>query len=145
MDFVKGWTLTVCVTVVIAVIFSFLTPKGSMGKFFKIVISLFICLSFFYPLTDFKLPSYEAPDVSIAENNTDRIIEAMVCNKVKAALDRQDIVGADVDCTAYINEDNEILIEKVQVAVSSQYDLNEVEKIIYDELNIVAQVIYIGQ
>ncbi len=148
MDFIKSWSLSVCVTVIIAVIFSFLTPKGSMGKFFKITISLFIGISFFYPFTKFDLPNVKMPDFNISEqveNNTDRIIQDMICDKIHSVLERNHVIGANVDCSITISENNEAVIDEVQVAVPSDYDKKNIENLIFDELNIVAKVIYIGQ
>lgn len=145
MDFIKGWTLSVCFTVIIAVLFSFLTPKGNMGKFFKIIISLFICISFFYPLSIKGFKSVSFDNQIITDSNTNYAVENMISSKIKAVLTKNDVIGADVNCDVYVNDKNEIEITSVQVAVSSNYELEFVKQLIFDELNIVARVIYVGE
>lgn len=40
MDVVKQWTLNICLTLIGAVILSLVSPRGSMGRFYKTVLSL---------------------------------------------------------------------------------------------------------
>lgn len=42
MDFIKSWTFSVCATLLLASVLSLVSPRGGMGRFYKIVISLFV-------------------------------------------------------------------------------------------------------
>lgn len=148
MDFIKEWTFSICLTVIIAVVFSYLTPKGNLSKAYTSIISLFICLSFFYPLANFDNFNIKMPSVNIsqeAKNNTDRIIEGQIEKQVKDTLSKNNVDVSNVDASVSLNDKNEVLVDDVQIAVSSKYDLKDVENIVFDELGIVARVIYIGQ
>ena len=59
MDYIKSWTFCICITLIVSVIFSILSPNGTMGKFYKVIISVFIFISFLYPLTDFSFDDFK--------------------------------------------------------------------------------------
>ena len=142
MDFFKQWTIFVCMTVLMWVVFSFLTPKGSMGRFYKMIISLFIFLSFLYPFSQSKI-NFSIPEIETV--NTYSINNEMIESQIKTCLTENNIIGANVNCRSSINSDNEIVVEKVVVSVSDDYDTATVQKLIYDNLSINAEVVHIGQ
>ena len=142
MDFFKQWTIFVCMTVLMGVVFSFLTPKGSMGRFYKMIISLFIFLSFLYPFSQSKI-NFDLPEIETA--NTYSINDGMIESQIKTCLTENSIIGANVNCRSRINSDNEIVVEKVVVSVSDDYDTAEVQKLIFENLSINAEVVHIGQ
>ena len=142
MDFFKQWTIFVCMTVLMCVAFSFLTPKGSMGRFYKMIISLFIFLSFLYPFSQSKI-NFDLPEIETA--NTYSINDGMIESQIKTCLTENSIIGANVNCRSRINSDNEIVVEKVVVSVSDDYDTAEVQKLIFENLSINAEVVHIGQ
>lgn len=142
MNFFKQWTIFVCMTVLMCVVFSFLTPKGSMGRFYKMIISIFIFLSFLYPFSQSKI-NFELP--KIETKNTYSINNEMIECQIKTCLTENNVIGANVNCHSSINSDNEIVVEKVVVSVSDDYDTTEVQKIIFDNLSINAEVVHIGQ
>ncbi len=148
MDFLKQWTFCVCLTLIISVIFSLLTPKGKMGNFYKIIISLFIFISFLYPLRDFQFRDIDFSQVlleSDVKENSEKSAQTMINNQVKNTLKKNSIEGANVKSRVKIDDDNLITIESVEVAVADEYDLDLVENIIFDSLSINAKVIHIGQ
>ena len=69
----------------------------------------------------------------------------MIENQIKTCLLENNIIGANANCRSSINSDNEIVVEKVVVSVSDDYDTAEVQKIIFDNLSINAEVVHIGQ
>ena len=142
MDFFKQWTIFVCMTVLMCVAFSFLTPKGSMGRFYKMIISLFIFLSFLYPFSQSKI-NFDLPEIETA--NTYSINDEMIESQIKTCLTENSIIGANVNCRSRINSDNEIVVEKVVVSVSDDYDTATVQKLIFENLSINAEVVHIGQ
>lgn len=147
MEFFKQWTLCVCITLVVSVIFSLFAPRGRMSGFYKIIISLFIFISFLYPLKSFQADAFKAEEIFSEydyENAEESACEAMINNEVKALLKDNNIIGASVRSEVRIKND-EATVNYVQVAVADEYDINEVESIIFDSLGINAKVIYVGQ
>lgn len=147
MEFIKEWTLSVCITLIIATIFSMLSPSGRMERFYKLLISIFICISLIYPFinlskNDIKLDDYAL--FSRIESSEENAYENGIEAQIKQLLYENKIIGANIDCDVYINGD-EIEISRVQIAIPSEYDKDIVENLIFDELGINAQVIYIGE
>lgn len=142
MDFVRQWTVFVCITVLICVVLSFLTPNGNMGRFYRMIISVFIFLSFLYP---FIQADISFKPVQIKEYNTSSIYDDYVESQISALLNSNSVIGADILCSSSINKNNEIVLEDVVVAVSDEYDVKDVDALIFDNLGIRARVVHIGQ
>ena len=76
MEFIKQWTFCVCISLITASIFSLLAPRGSMQGFFKLLISVFVFISFLVPLQnagkiDFDLSKIEITDeLQLSQNST---------------------------------------------------------------------------
>lgn len=123
-----------------------LSPKGTMGKFYKTIISMFIFISFLYPLTSFKAnefkTNFEFEDVysDIVENSVDIEIE----NSIKGLLEENGISSAMVDVKTLVTGD-EVTIEKVVVSIIDEYNCEDVGKIVFDNLGIIADVKRIGE
>ena len=147
LDYIKQWTFLVCITLIISVIFSIFTPKGRMAGFFKIIISLFIFISFVYPLKDFKASDINLPDEFVSADYEDSEIlsaQTMVELQIKNALKENGITGASVSVELKMN-DEQIEISELTVAVPGEYDKSQVKNIIFDKLSLNAEVIYLGQ
>lgn len=144
MGFVKQWTLCVCVTLIISVIFSLLSPNGSLNRFYKIIISMFVFLSFLYPFSQFHLG-----DLKIDSNanykmsvQTDTAYESMMEATIKEYLQQQNIT-ATVDCKMSM-ENDVIDIQSIQIAVDDTCDTAEIESMIFEEFGLNTKVIHIG-
>ena len=147
LDYIMQWTFLVCITLIISVIFSIFTPKGRMAGFFKIIISLFIFISFVYPLKDFKASDINLPEEFVSADYEDSEIlsaQTMVELQIKNALKENGITGASVSVELKMN-DEQIEISKLTVAVPGEYDTSQVKNIIFDKLSLNAEVIYLGQ
>ena len=68
----------------------------------------------------------------------------MIENQIKSCLTEHNITGSNVNCTSKINSSNEIEIESITVSVADEYDTSDVQKIIYDNLSLNAEVVHIG-
>lgn len=146
MDFIKNWVFSVCLTLILAVIFSVMTPKGSLGKFYKMIISMFIFISFLYPISnakagDFKIDfplfssSYNEQLETAGKNNT----EAIIVNKLKE-------IGVNANVSAEINfKNNELEIESLTVYIPDDISQNKVSEYLLSELGMIAEVKYIGE
>lgn len=146
MSFIKTWTFCICITLIVSVIFISLTPKGTLGKFYRVIISIFIFVSFLYPLTDFNFSDFKInfKVESDYENFMEDSVNKQVEDAVQKALLNSEIKSSRVSVeTSIVGE--EINIERVNVSVIDDYDVDEVEKIIFDNLGIVANVKQIGE
>lgn len=144
MGFVKQWTLCVCVTLIISVIFSLLSPNGSLNRFYKIIISMFVFLSFLYPFSQFhfgdlKIDSNANYKMSV---QTDTAYESMMEATIKEYLQQQNIT-ATVDCKMSM-ENDVIDIQSIQIAVDDTCDTAEIESMIFEEFGLNTKVIHIG-
>lgn len=147
MDFIKQWTFCVCTTLIVSLILTILSPKGGMKRFYKVIISVFIFISFLYPFNglDFAdLRDFDIKPFSSEELLNNKPYENMVKNRISQELNLNGITGSDIDAEVEI-KDNEINIKSVQIAVSGEYDKENVKNIIFDSLGINARVIYNGE
>lgn len=143
MDFVKSWTVSVCLTLIISVVFSLVSPKGTMGRFYKVIISVFIFISFIYPLTDFDFSDF-SDDFNIEsdyESTQENLTETQVEGIIKSVLLENSVEDAQVSCTVSQNGD-EIMIDEIEVAVSRDYNAEEVRRLLLDSVGVAANVIY---
>lgn len=148
MNLIKEWTFCICSTVIVSVIFSLLAPKGSNGRFYKSVISLFIFVSFLFPFTQIgdKKLDFNLDNINIeAENNTNSIADGVVKNEIITLLENNSVYSAGVNCSSSVNADNEIMLNSVTVSVADEYDCDTVRQLIYDELSLNVRVIHIGE
>ena len=141
MDFIKSWTVSVCLTLIISAVFSLVSPRGTMGRFYKVIISVFIFVSLLYPFADFDFNELKADFdfESELEDTGSNLAEMQVENIIKGVLLENGINGAQVSCTV-IQIADEISVEDVSVIVPADYSASEVEKIIFDEPGVAAQV-----
>lgn len=148
MEFIKQWTVCTCVTLIIAAVFSVFSPSGKMQSFYKILISLFVFISFIYPLKDFKGFDFPENLTFQSENIYDERLhtyEKAVNEQIKNLLKENGITGADVNSILSLTGENDVSIDEVNVAVPDEYDKNYVEKLIFNELGIKAKVINTGE
>ena len=145
MDFIKSWTFCICITLMLSVVFSVLTPKGSMGRFYKIIISMFIFISFLFPLTEFDISDFKfdfdfgSEYSDVLENAAQKQIES----SVGSALSESGFKNCAV--SARVKEDNgEITVESLLISVPDGYSTKEVKDLLFDKLGVVAEVKRIG-
>lgn len=146
MDFFKNWIFSVCLTLILAVIFSVMTPKGNMGKFYKTIISMFIFMSFLYPISnakasDFKidLPSFKSTYNEQIENISKNNAESIIVNELKN-------IGVNANVSLEMNlKNNEIEITSLTVYIPDDKSKSEVSDYMLDKLGMIADVKYIGE
>lgn len=117
-----------------------------MAGFYKMVITLFIFISIVYPLKDFN-NDFSKLETSISdedfESGREKSIEAMINNQIISILKNKKIKTISVLSNVIIVDDS-ISVNSVSIAVSDEYDLDEVKEIVFDELGINAEVHHIG-
>lgn len=146
MEFFKNWMFCVCTTLILAVIFSLLTPKGTMGRFYKTIISIFIFVSFIFPLanakiSDFKidLPSFGNAYYESVKTAGKNNVEGIIVSKLE-----EKGINASADVEVNYNND-EIEIHKVIVFIPDINSKEEVKEFLLKELGLVVDVKYIGE
>ena len=146
MDYIKSWTFCICITLIISVILSILAPKGSMGKFYKVIISTFIFLSFLYPLSDFNIAEFKLDfDFdSVYENVVETAAKTQVESAVERVLAENGIQNSIVTASVFQSVDG-LVISSVKISVTDGYSVDEVKDIVFKELGVVAEVKRIGE
>ncbi|MGN0534055.1 MAG: hypothetical protein ACI4IK_06820 [Eubacterium sp.] len=148
MDFIKQWTLNICLTLIIAVIFSMLSPKGNMGKYFKIVIALFITVSFIYPIAESNIDlSSEFSSLygfAQEQENYEDTYKKLIENQIKALLEENGYESCLVSSRLKIDNE-EIMVEEISISVPDSYNTEEIKNLIYEKLGFAVQVKYIGE
>lgn len=146
MDFIKNWIFSVCTTLILSVIFSAFTPKGNVGKFYKVIISLFIFVSFIYPLTDYEFknlnvefPAFSNVYVSELNDSNKKNIELLIKTKL---LEQNINANVSVECSANSEETE---IEKISIYVPDGSNAEEIKDFVYKELGLVADVKCLGE
>ncbi len=145
MDFIKEWTYTICITLIISIFFSILTPKGNMGKFYKMILSVFIFLSFILPLADTDIDiSFPSIDIVEQQDSQKQAYEGTINANVNRTLTEGGYDGCRVESDIIV-KDNEIKIQALKVYTPDGYDKEQIHHYIFDKLGIVAEVYKIGE
>ena len=148
MDFFKEWSFCVCITLVTAVIFSLFSPQGIMKQFYKVIISLFVFISFIYPLKDFSASDIKLDSLSVItelSDNTNSGYENQINAMIKSFLKDKGIVGANVSSSVSVDSENsQIEIKQVTVSIPDEYNCDDVSNMIFEEYGINAKVVYLG-
>lgn len=145
MDFIKQWTLTISATLIISIIFSLLTPKGNMGRFFKVVLAMFIFVSFIYPIKnadfDFALPSFDEAEFEDSQQSSyEKIIETNLIY----ILDEGNYINSKVNVNISIKNE-EITVNNLDIGILDEFDKREVKDYIEEKTGFNAEVYYLGE
>lgn len=145
MDFIKQWTLTISATLIISIIFSLLTPKGNMGRFFKVVLAMFIFVSFIYPIKnadfDFVLPSFDEAEFEDSQRSSyEKIIETNLIQ----ILNERNYINSKVNVSISI-KDEEITVNNLDIGILDEFDKREVKDYIEEKTGFNAEVYYLGE
>lgn len=146
MNFIKNWMFSVCLTLILAVIFSVMTPKGSMGKFYKTIISMFIFFSFLYPLSDAKAVDFKI-DIPLLNNAYSTSLEESGKNNAEILIENKlRKLGINADASAEVSlNNNELEIKSLTVYIPDSSSKIEVQGYLLSELGMAAEVKYIGE
>lgn len=146
MDYIKSWTFCICITLVVSVVFSILSPKGTMGRFYKVIISVFIFISFLYPLTDFSFDDFKI-DFNFNteyENLVESSAKQEIEYSVGKVLTDNEIYNSSISAEVEQNGD-EIMINRILVSVTDDYNVEDVKALLLKNLGVVAEVKRIGE
>ena len=142
MDVVKQWTLNICLTLIGAVILSLVSPRGSMGRFYKTVLSLFIIAGFLLPITGGEKADFSAyfSDVTAQAADANSVYESRVKQTLTAAGYKDCSVQASVRI-----KDQEIYIQKLVVSVPGDMDREAVAALLKAQLGLQPVVKGLGE
>lgn len=146
MDYIKSWTFCVCITLIVSVIFSILSPKGTMGRFYKVIISVFIFISFLYPLTNFSFDEFKI-DFNFNteyENLVESAAKQEIEYSVGKILTDNEIYNSSISAEVEQSGD-EVVINRILVSVTDEYNVEEVKALLFENLGVVAEVKRIGE
>ncbi len=117
-----------------------------MGKFYKVIISVFIFISFLYPLTEFNPADFRINFnlESEYENLIENTAKAEIENLVKDVLIKNEIYNSSVSAQVQQSGD-EMIINRLLVSVTDDYSVEEVKDLIFKNLGMVADVKRIGE
>lgn len=146
MDFIKNWIFCVCTTLILAVIFSVLTPKGSMGKFYKIIISMFIFVSFLFPITNAKAGDFKIDFPAFSDTYNESIENAGKSNVENIIVEKLKEQGINGAASAKVDfKNNEINITEIIVYIPDGNSKSNVKDYLLKELGLAVEVKYIGE
>lgn len=149
MAFLKEWTFCVCCSLTAAVILSLLAPSGHMNRFYKLLIGLFVFVSFLYPFRDFKGVDFSLEPTASAEEEEalqNSVYQLTAEQQIKTVLAENNISGASVTCDIAVDYDSgEISLNAVQIAVPDDYDCEAVADVVWQQLGVKARVIHLGE
>ncbi len=147
MKYLNEWTYTVCITLIFSVIFSLLLPKGSNGKVGKIIITVFIMISFIAPIKANGL-NIDFDNMNLISEKQDENKEQSYSTIIKSNIEKTLNDGNYNNSKAKVNvkiKDDKLYIKSVDIYILIDYDKSEVQKYVFDKLGINAQVYYIGE
>ena len=149
MNFFKEWSLCVCISLVISVVFSLFTPQGNMKSFYKIMLGIFIFVSFIYPFGNFSAADFKTDilyDTFELNENASEGYENQINSSVKKLLSDNNIIGANVSSSADFNiESGELEIKEIVIYLPDEYSKKDVESLAFSELGINARVVNLGE
>jgi hypothetical protein len=134
--------LSICSTLIISIIFSFLAPNGSMGRFYKIIITVFIFASFIIPVVDFDFAELKTDfDFEVEYNQT---LESAASNEIKVlindVLKKQGVNDAEIE--VFVSEDmDEIYIQNITISIIDCENTEEIKQMLLDDLGLVCEVV----
>ena len=147
MRFLNEWTYTICITLIISVIFSLLLPKGSQGKVGRIVITVFIMISFFIPFgsNNFKL-NFDDYSIEYSDENTlkETSYENIIKSNIESTLTKGNYKNSKAEVKVDI-KDEQVYIKSADVYILNEFNKDEVKNYIFDKLGINTKVYYIGE
>ncbi len=119
-----------------------------MKSFYKLLVGLFVFVSFIYPIKNIKHINFDKSlshiESSALEINSNAYANT-VNNEINNFLKSEGFEGVGTVSDVYINSENEIIITSVTVSVPDEYDKKEIEKLLLDKLGIKAKVINKGE
>lgn len=146
MDAIKQWTLNICLTLICAVILSLISPTGSMGRFYKTVLSLFIITGFLLPFTGehkFDFSAFTSQS-SVQTEDLGSVYQKQIEQQVRQVLNAAGFKNCMVQAQVSVRG-QEINIESLQISVPGDTDKTTVQAVIEQQLGLRADVKGMGE
>lgn len=145
MEFIKIWTYSICITLIASVLISLLLPAGTMGRYSKLIISLFIFLSFLLPFANADL-SFALPDIEEEEfvNENENTYSQLIETEMNSKLNNAGYTGITVNCDVQVKEE-EIEIKRLVLYIPDEYGKKEIFDYVYANFGMIAEVYAVGE
>ena len=116
-----------------------------MGRFFKVVLAMFIFVSFIYPIKnadfDFSLPAFDETEFEDSQQSSyENIIET---NK-KNILNEGNYINSTVKVSITLKNE-EISVNRLEIGILDEFDKKEVKNYIEDKTGFNTEVYYLGE
>lgn len=139
MDAVKEWGISLCIAILAGAAVHMLSPSSSMQKILKIVVSIFLISSMFYPLLqlngDFDLTLSEMSEGNMEEalgSVQEEVNRQMIQNteNTVARLIRDQMTDFEtppdeITVTADVDEEGNLFIQEIIIEVPREYISNK--------------------
>lgn len=159
MDWIRDFSLSICITIIISIIYSMLVPKGNMEKTVRFTLSVFFltCLvspfitnppQFNLDLDRFastqNIEDYEVVKSTIEEykNGTEKIMSIKLGEKLRELEFRVTKIEVEVDLNF---ETQAIKVNSIKLVGDKTQESRkmELEKVVKSELGVVPEIEYI--
>jgi len=144
MEAVKAWAISICMASLAGTVAHFLSPSGNTQRIFKVVISVFFITVMVYPVVGLSaddigdvIDNYTYSDSYV--DNTEQIADivlkqsvAQIKSNINDILQSIGVEESEINVNTDINEENSIVISKIEVVVAEEYSSEITE--IYNEL-----------
>ena len=149
MDSINSWVMTLCACACVVSLAEALMPEGAVKKTAYFVLSLITASCLVSPLAGIKDISFDidvddtaAPYTDWLTQTTEQEFSRNVAKLINETLIRHDIHSEKISVHTSIDDDGSVYIDKARIIVDERYRerLDEIERVVADELNITADV-----
>lgn len=116
-----------------------------MGKFFKVILAMFIFVSFIYPIKnadfEFELPAFDEMEY---QDTQEDIYEKIICQNIENTLNEGGYLSSKVSADIKY-ADEEIEVKSLEVGIMDEFNKDEVKRYLLDSTGFNAEVYYLGE
>ena len=133
MEGIRGWAASVIAAAILAGVVEFALPRGNLEKTGKVLLSLFMLVSFLSPAVglitepnqiksglDELLEEYEAQEA--LEQTVAQTLEREIVSSVSAFAAEEGIAVSDVEARVSVGKDNIITVSRIEIVMNGAAD-----------------------
>lgn len=153
MNIFSSWTISVCISAVVASLFELLVPKGNMEKMFRFILGAFMVCVVLLPINtlaldlknSFSFKSYDYKESDYCTYVNEKYINSaknILYSQAQEAISKLGIIPQNIDINMDITDDYSISMILIKVKVSEDYSekVQNIEEIIYSETGVKCEV-----
>lgn len=155
METFNSWALSAVAASTVAGVISLLAPSGNFEKTIKIVITLFILVSFVMPFVrsgsvSGVFESNEGIKEFIEENELNNEVksqvedslENVIVTQVEAFLSSSGVIFNYVEAKVNVDEANNVFVKSITIYAEDFFETEEAEKFIIDNFGIKPDIVF---